>query len=158
MRFASISVRGTGSVWLVKETGFSSCLADEPSSAGSGHRHGEKIVVGVQAKNRRTGVSMEMTRSYRDTLAAEISGDPQFRRASLGEALSQMVSGDPDPGKLFFGSMSMRPSVLRPGQAARALAASLMRMLSEEGIHTLGTCLPALPICSIWRERPSRCV
>jgi hypothetical protein len=77
---------------------------------------------------------MANTRSFRDTVKADLENDVEFRRAMLSEAVACMVSGDLDTGKLVLREyVNGTVGFLKLGEALGRSPKSLMRMLSPAG-------------------------
>jgi hypothetical protein len=74
------------------------------------------------------------TRSFRDTVQADIEKDAEFRRALLSEAVACMVSGDLETGKTVLREY-VNGTVGFPalGEALGRSPKSLMRMLGPAG-------------------------
>jgi hypothetical protein len=77
---------------------------------------------------------MANTRSFSDTVKADLETDAAFRRALLSEALACMVSGDVDTGKIVLREyINGTIGFLKLGKALDRSPKSLMRMLSPTG-------------------------
>lgn len=74
------------------------------------------------------------TRSFSDTVRADLARDPEFRRALLSEMLACMAAGDFDTGKIVLreyvnGTVGFQSLGTALGRSPK----SLMRMLSPTG-------------------------
>jgi hypothetical protein len=77
---------------------------------------------------------MKTTRSFRETVQADIKNDAEFRRALLSEAVACMVSGDLETGKAVLREyVNGTVGFLMLGSALGRSPKSLMRMLSPAG-------------------------
>jgi len=77
---------------------------------------------------------MKNTRSFRDTVQADIANNSAFRRELLSEAVACMVSGDLDTGKVVLREyVNGTIGFLKLGAALDRSPKSLMRMLSPAG-------------------------
>lgn len=74
-----------------------------------------------------------LTRDFRETVMEELR-DKKFRRAFLGEAISDMLAGDLDSAKTVLREyVNGTIGFIKAGQALGRSPKSLMRMLSNEG-------------------------
>jgi len=79
-------------------------------------------------------MQMANTRSFSDTVKADLETDREFRRALLSEAIACMVSGDVDTGKIVLREyINGTVGFLKLGEALGRSPKSLMRMLSPTG-------------------------
>jgi hypothetical protein len=77
---------------------------------------------------------MANTRSFSDTVKADLEKDRKFRRALLSEAVACMVSGDVETGKIVLREyVNGTVGFLTLGAALGRSPKSLMRMLSPAG-------------------------
>ena len=77
---------------------------------------------------------MANTQSLSDTIKTDLETDRDFRRALLSEALSCMVSGDVDTGKIVLREyVNGTVGFPKLGEALGRSPKSLMRMLSPAG-------------------------
>lgn len=77
---------------------------------------------------------MPLTRSFKDTIAANVQSDPEFREALLTEAIEVLLSGDVQTGKAVLrdyinATLGFTELSARTGTPAK----SLMRMFSPSG-------------------------
>ena len=76
---------------------------------------------------------MVLTRNFRDSVMEELR-DKSYRRAFLGEAISDMLSGDLDSAKMILREyINGTVGFIVLGKALKRSPKSLMRMLSQEG-------------------------
>jgi hypothetical protein len=74
------------------------------------------------------------TRKFSETVKTDIASSAKYRRAMLGEAVSCMVSGDVDTGKIVLREyINGTVGFLKLGAALGRSPKSLMRMLGREG-------------------------
>jgi DNA-binding phage protein len=77
---------------------------------------------------------MKNTRSFRETVQADIATSPAFRRELLSEAVTCMVAGDLETGKIVLREyVNGTIGFLKLGDALGRSPKSLMRMLSPAG-------------------------
>ncbi len=77
---------------------------------------------------------MANTRRFSDTVRADLENSVEFRRALLSEAVTCMVSGDVDTGKIVLREyVNGTVGFLKLGAALGRSPKSLMRMLSPAG-------------------------
>jgi hypothetical protein len=77
---------------------------------------------------------MELTRSFSDSVKADLETSAEFRRALLGEAVACMASGDLETGKIVLREyVNGTVGFLKLGAALGRSPKSLMRMLSPTG-------------------------
>ena len=77
---------------------------------------------------------MANTRRFSDTVRADLDKSVEFRRALLSEAVTYMVSGDVDTGKIVLREyINGTLGFLKLGAALGRSPKSLMRMLSPTG-------------------------
>jgi len=80
---------------------------------------------------------MALTRSFRDTVQARLTRDPDFRQALLAEAATALLEGDLETGKdvlrdFINGTIGFHDLAEETGTPAK----SLMRMLGPRGNPT----------------------
>lgn len=76
---------------------------------------------------------MVLTRSFRDSVMEELR-DKEYRRAFLGEAISDMLTGDLDSAKIVLREyINGTVGFIKAGEALGRSPKSLMRMLSSDG-------------------------
>ena len=74
-----------------------------------------------------------LTRDFRETVMEELR-DKKFRRAFLGEAISDMIAGNLDSAKSVLREyVNGTIGFIKAGEDLGRSPKSLMRMLSEEG-------------------------
>jgi DNA-binding phage protein len=77
---------------------------------------------------------MAKTKSFSDTVKADLQSDREFRRALLSEAVACMLSGDLETGKIVLREyVNGTIGFLRLGADLGRSPKSLMRMLSPTG-------------------------
>lgn len=77
---------------------------------------------------------MPNTRRFSDTVRADLENSVEFRRALLSEAVTCMVSGDVETGKIVLREyVNGTVGFLKLGAAIGRSPKSLMRMLSPAG-------------------------
>lgn len=77
---------------------------------------------------------MANTRRFSDTVKADLENSVKFRRALLSEAVTCMVSGDVETGKIVLREyVNGTVGFLKLGAALGRSPKSLMRMLSPAG-------------------------
>ncbi|HEV2382611.1 MAG TPA: transcriptional regulator [Terriglobia bacterium] len=77
---------------------------------------------------------MASTRRFSDTVRADLENSVEFRRALLSEAVTCMVSGDVETGKVVLREyVNGTVGFLKLGAALSRSPKSLMRMLSSAG-------------------------
>jgi hypothetical protein len=77
---------------------------------------------------------MANTRRFSDTVRADLENSLEFRRALLSEAVTCMVSGDVETGKIVLREyVNGTVGFLKLGAALGRSPKSLMRMLSPAG-------------------------
>lgn len=77
---------------------------------------------------------MANTRRFSDTVGADLGNSVEFRRALLSEAVTCMVSGDVETGKIVLREyVNGTVGFLKLGAALGRSPKSLMRMLSPAG-------------------------
>ncbi|MGO9271782.1 MAG: transcriptional regulator [Terriglobia bacterium] len=77
---------------------------------------------------------MANTRRFSDTIRADLESSVEFRRALLSQAVSCMVSGDVETGKIVLREyVNGTVGFLKLGVALGRSPKSLMRMLSPAG-------------------------
>ena len=89
---------------------------------------------GKPISERKRGLPMPLTRSFRETVKEQMDRSPAFRRELLREAVSTMLSGDLDAGKSVlrdFINGSIRFPAL--AESMQRSPKSLMRMFSPSG-------------------------
>jgi DNA-binding phage protein len=85
-------------------------------------------------------MTVPLTRSFKETVAANIRNDPEFREALLTEAIEVLLSGDVQTGKAVLrdyinATLGFTELSARTGTPAK----SLMRMFSPSGNPTART-------------------
>ena len=76
---------------------------------------------------------MALTRSFRESVMEELR-QKDYRRAFLGEAISDMLAGDLDSAKMVLREyINGTVGFIKAGKALRRSPKSLMRMLSPDG-------------------------
>lgn len=76
---------------------------------------------------------MALTKSFRESVMEELR-DKNYRRAFLGEAMSDMLAGDLDSAKIVLREyINGTIGFIKLGKALGRSPKSLMRMLSQEG-------------------------
>ena len=76
---------------------------------------------------------MALTRSFRESVMEELR-EKEYRRAFLGEAISDMLAGDLDSAKMVLREyINGTVGFIKAGKALRRSPKSLMRMLSADG-------------------------
>jgi len=87
-----------------------------------------------RSTGKESGTPMANTRSFSDTVKADLEKDRKFRRALLSEAVACMVSGDVETGKIVLREyVNGTVGFLTLGAALGRSPKSLMRMLSPAG-------------------------
>ena len=77
---------------------------------------------------------MELTRSFSDSIKADLQSSAEFRRALLSEAVACMASGDLNTGKIVLREyINGTVGFPKLGAALGRSPKSLMRMLSPTG-------------------------
>lgn len=76
---------------------------------------------------------MPLTKGFRESVMEELR-DKEYRRAFLGEAIRDMLSGELDSAKMVLREyINGTIGFIKLGKALRRSPKSLMRMLSREG-------------------------
>lgn len=102
-------------------------------------KDGEKLISkrrrhSGRSTSKESGTLMANTRSFSDTVKADLEKDRKFRRALLSEAVACMVSGDVETGKIVLREyVNGTVGFLKLGAALGRSPKSLMRMLSPAG-------------------------
>ncbi|RRA48436.1 transcriptional regulator [Acidipila sp. EB88] len=77
---------------------------------------------------------MPLTRSFKETVKADLESSPDFRRALLREAIGAMLAGDVDTGKSVLRQyINGTVGFVQLGTALDRSPKALMRMFSEAG-------------------------
>lgn len=81
---------------------------------------------------------MALTRSYKETILAELQNDPEFRQAAFEEAITALLEGEQEEAlsmlrDLVHASISFKKLAKQTGVNEK----SLLRMLSPRGNPTL---------------------